>query len=33
MNPEEFDAVFEAFRTTAFRLETLSRYSDEVEDA
>jgi hypothetical protein len=33
MNPEEFDAVFDAFRATAFRLETLPRYSDEQEDA
>src|SRR6266536_586088 len=33
MNPEEFDAVFDAFRATAFRLETLPRYSDEEEDA
>jgi hypothetical protein len=33
MNFEEFDANFETFRATAFRLETLSRYSDEAEDA
>jgi hypothetical protein len=33
MKYEEFDAIFEAFRRTAFRLETLPRYSDEQEDA
>ena len=33
MNFEEFDAHFETFRATAFRLETLPRYSDEIEDA
>ncbi len=33
MNFEEFDAAFDAFRATAFRLETLPRYSDEEEDA
>jgi hypothetical protein len=33
MNFEEFDATFETFRATAFRLETLPSYSDETEDA
>jgi hypothetical protein len=33
MSFEEFDAAFDAFRATAFRLETLPRYSDEEEDA
>lgn len=33
MNFEEFDANFETFQATAFRLETLPRYSDETEDA
>lgn len=33
MSPEEFDAHFDAFRATAFRLEKLSWYSDETEDA
>lgn len=33
MNFEEFDAQFNVFQATAFRLETLPRYSDETEDA
>jgi hypothetical protein len=33
MNFEDFDAFFETFRATAFRLETLPSYSDETEDA
>lgn len=33
MNFQEFDANFDAFQVSAFRLETLSAYSDEIEDA
>jgi hypothetical protein len=33
MNFDTFDANFDTFRATAFRLERLSRYSDETEDA
>lgn len=32
MNFAEFDAVFDRFRTTAFRLETLSRYAGDEGD-
>ncbi|MGH3937594.1 MAG: DUF6879 family protein, partial [Pseudonocardiaceae bacterium] len=32
MNFDEFDAVFDRFHATAFRLETLPRYADD-EDA
>jgi hypothetical protein len=33
VNYQEFDANFEVFQATAFRLETLPGYSDETEDA
>lgn len=33
MTPEEFDQVFDQFRVSAFRLETLQRYSVSAEDA
>jgi hypothetical protein len=33
VTPEEFDEVFDQFRVSAFRLETLQRYSVSAEDA
>ena len=32
MNIDEFDAVFDRFRVTAFRLETLPRYADDEDE-
>jgi hypothetical protein len=32
MNLDEFDAVFDRFQTTAFRLETLPRYADDEDE-
>lgn len=33
VTPEEFNAVFDAFRVSAFRLETLQQYAISAEDA
>ena len=33
MTPEEFDAVFDTFQASAFRLETLQSYAISAEDA
>ncbi len=32
MNFDEFDAVFDRFQATAFRLETLPRYADDEDE-
>ncbi|MGQ0773687.1 MAG: DUF6879 family protein [Pseudonocardiales bacterium] len=32
MNVDDFDAVFDRFRVSAFRLETLSRYADDEDE-
>jgi hypothetical protein len=33
VTPEEFDAAFDTFQTSAFRLETLQSYAVSAEDA